>query len=161
MGTEAYESQYNSLGGTTFGYFNFVPDFTTLSSGSGTVSNNSGRSAEGLWSQFGRLDYNYKSKYLLSATIRRDGSSKFLNDQYGWFPAGSVAWRISQENFMKSISWLTDLKIRAGYGIMGNQFNLSTVNGYYTYVGNKNSSFYDIAGTNNSIQPGFSGWANC
>src|SRR5690606_23176138 len=76
-----------------------------------------------LLSFIGRANYSLDNKYLFTATIRRDGSSRFgENSRWGWFPSGSVAWRISEENFMKGIdSWLNDLKIRAGYGITGNQ----------------------------------------
>jgi len=75
-----------------------------------------------LLSFIGRANYDYKSKYLVTATLRRDGSSRFgSNNRWGWFPSASVAWRLSQEDFMKDLSWLDDLKIRAGYGITGNQ----------------------------------------
>ena len=71
---------------------------------------------------FGRLMYNYNDKYLFSASIRRDGSSRFgENNKWGWFPAISGGWRISEENFLKNISWLQDLKLRLGYGVTGNQ----------------------------------------
>ncbi|MEO7315140.1 MAG: SusC/RagA family TonB-linked outer membrane protein, partial [Ginsengibacter sp.] len=66
-----------------------------------------------------------------------------------------AAWRLSEESFMKDVSWISDLKIRGGWGVMGNQLNVNTGNGYFTYNSNKNASYYDIAGTNNSIQQGF------
>jgi len=71
---------------------------------------------------FGRLSYDYKGKYLASATFRADGSSKFApGNQWGYFPSAALAWRISDENFLKSANhWLTDLKIRASYGESGN-----------------------------------------
>ncbi|MDQ3291745.1 MAG: SusC/RagA family TonB-linked outer membrane protein, partial [Bacteroidota bacterium] len=88
--------------------------------------------------------------------VRRDGSSKFSTlNQFAYFPAVTAAWRLSEENFMKDVTWIRDLKIRAGWGIMGNQFNLSATNQFYTYVPNLSSSYYDIAGTNNSTQSGF------
>jgi TonB-linked SusC/RagA family outer membrane protein len=72
-------------------------------------------------SDFGRLNYNYNNKYLLQASIRRDGSSVFgSNNQWGYFPAVGVAWRISQEGFMQNNSVLSDLKLRASYGQTGN-----------------------------------------
>lgn len=72
-------------------------------------------------SDFGRLNYNYNEKYLLQASIRRDGSSVFgSNNQWGYFPAVGVAWRISQEGFMQNNSVLSDLKLRASYGQTGN-----------------------------------------
>jgi iron complex outermembrane receptor protein len=74
-----------------------------------------------LISDFGRLNYSYKDKYLLQASLRRDGSSAFgANKQWGYFPAGSVAWRISQEEFMKGQNIFSDLKLRGSYGITGN-----------------------------------------
>jgi TonB-linked SusC/RagA family outer membrane protein len=140
LGTEAYDSHSGTLHGTTFGYFVFDPNFTTLTTGSGSVQTASTRASEGLWSQFARFDYGFKDRYLLSGTLRRDGSSKFRNHQYGWFPAVTAAWRLSEEDFMKGIEWLSDLKIRGGWGIMGNQLNLSSDNAFSTYVANKESS---------------------
>lgn len=74
-----------------------------------------------LLSFFGRLTYDYKSRYLLTATYRADGSSKFLgNNRWGYFPSAAVAWKISEEDFLKDVSWLKLLKIRASYGQAGN-----------------------------------------
>src|SRR5690606_30017219 len=71
---------------------------------------------------FGRADYSYKGKYLVSATLRRDGSSNFgPENRHGMFPAASAAWRVSREGCMESASSIDDLKIRAGYGVTGNQ----------------------------------------
>ncbi|WP_052272834.1 SusC/RagA family TonB-linked outer membrane protein [Flavihumibacter solisilvae] len=75
-----------------------------------------------LLSFIGRANYGFDDKYLFTATIRRDGSSRFGEDnRWGWFPSASAAWRISGENFMQSVGWINDLKLRAGYGITGNQ----------------------------------------
>ena len=75
-----------------------------------------------LLSYFGRLSYSYKSKYLLNATFRADGSSKFSKgNRWGYFPSAAVAWRISEEGFLGATkSWLSDLKLRASYGTAGN-----------------------------------------
>lgn len=71
---------------------------------------------------FGRAMYNYDEKYLASVSLRYDGSSKFgANNKWGLFPAVSLGWRISQEEFLKDVSWLDDLKLRTGYGVTGNQ----------------------------------------
>lgn len=71
---------------------------------------------------FGRFMYNYDDKYLLSASLRRDGSSRFgKNNKWGWFPAVSAGWRINKEPFMADVKWLDDLKLRVGYGVTGNQ----------------------------------------
>jgi len=155
LGTEAYDNNYNNLGGTTQDYFSFNPNFTSLTTGSGTTTNFSSRGEDKLFSLFGRVDYNYRDTYLLSATLRRDGSSKFVNNRYGFFPAGSIGWRISNENFMKNITWLTDLKLRAGYGVMGNQLNVDPNNGYSLYAGNKMMANYALTGSNQSTVTGF------
>jgi len=74
-----------------------------------------------LSSIFTRVQYNFKGKYLLSAVMRRDGSSAFgSKNKYGYFPSASVGWNVSDENFLKDSSWLNNLKIRASYGVIGN-----------------------------------------
>lgn len=71
---------------------------------------------------FGRVMYNFNEKYLASASLRREGSSKFGdNNKWGLFPALSVGWRIHEEDFMQDVSWIDDLKFRVGYGVTGNQ----------------------------------------
>ncbi len=78
-----------------------------------------------LISFFGRAHYSYDERYMITATVRRDGSSKFgANNKWGTFPSASAAWGISQEAFMQDVSWVNDLKLRAGYGITGNQDGL-------------------------------------
>lgn len=101
-----------------------------------------------LLSYFGRVNYDFQGKYLLSATFRADGSSKFAEgNQWGYFPSAAIAWRISSENFMeKTHEWLDDLKLRFSYGTAGNNNipsgqlvqeyqsnNTSWINGYSTY----------------------------
>jgi iron complex outermembrane receptor protein len=91
-----------------------------------------------LISLFGRGIYNYNSKYFFTATIRRDGSSKFgANNKWGWFPSASMMWNITSEEFMKSIDFITTAKLRVGYGITGNQ-EFGNYNGieYYYSAGN-------------------------
>lgn len=71
---------------------------------------------------FGRLSYDYKNRYLMTASLRYEGSSRFGDDnKWGYFPAVSAGWRISEEAFMKDITWIDDLKIRGDYGVTGNQ----------------------------------------
>ena len=156
-GTESYQNSGSSVGGTTYGYYSFDTNFTNLSTGSGTQTNYSSRYADALFSYIGRLDYSFNDKYLLGATIRRDGSSRFINKQYGWFPAVSAAWRISEESFMQGagLEWVDDLKIRIGYGIMGNQLNVDAANAFSTYGSNRQQSSYDITGSGNSLVEGF------
>lgn len=155
LGTESSKEAGGNLGGETTSYFSFDPNYTNLSTGSGVRSNSSDDYETDLYSVFGRLDYSYKDKYLVSGTLRRDGTSKLLNKRYGWFPAVSAAWRISGEKFMKNISWLTSLKVRGSWGIMGNQRNVDPNNAYTLYGGNLSTSYFDINGTNNSIVLGF------
>ncbi|ULC59025.1 TonB-dependent receptor [Flaviramulus sp. BrNp1-15] len=74
-----------------------------------------------LLSFFGRLNYDYKNRYLLTATFRADGSSKFLNDnQWGYFPSAAFAWKINEEEFLQNADWLNALKLRVSYGEAGN-----------------------------------------
>ncbi|MDQ0107569.1 TonB-linked SusC/RagA family outer membrane protein [Chitinophaga terrae (ex Kim and Jung 2007)] len=157
-GTEAFDARSRSVGGTTKDYFTFDDYFPDLSTGTGVQTNYSNREQEGLFSILGRVDYSYKDKYLISATLRRDGSSKFINNPYGTFPAVSAGWRISQEPFMKKATWISDLKLRGGWGIMGNQLNLGVNNGYFLYGGNRSSTYYDLAGVNNGLTAGFAGF---
>ena len=80
---------------------------------------------------FGRLQYNYNDTYLFTANLRADGSSKLApGHRWGYFPSFSAAWRISQEKFMKNVSWIDDLKLRGGWGQTGNQSGL----GDYSYL---------------------------
>ncbi|MDH6306833.1 TonB-linked SusC/RagA family outer membrane protein [Parabacteroides sp. PF5-5] len=105
----------------------------TLNAANKIAWNNTGSQAAewGIMSMFGRLSYNYESKYLLTVNIRRDGSSKLHPDhRWGIFPSASAAWRISAEGFMKDIEWLDDLKLRAGWGQTGNQSGV----GDYAYL---------------------------
>ncbi|MBN1185750.1 MAG: TonB-dependent receptor [Bacteroidales bacterium] len=101
----------------------------------------SDRVEKGLLGYMGRLSYNYNSKYYLDATLRRDGSSNFSPGyKWGTFPSFAAAWRVSAESFMKNITWLNDLKIRAGWGQIGNQntgafswLSLVNLNPRYTF----------------------------
>lgn len=100
-----------------------------------------------LISFFARAYYGYDDRYMLTATIRRDGSSKFgANHKWGWFPSVSAAWGISQESFMEGIQWLSDLKLRVGYGVTGNQDglrpykSLQLYEAYGTYYNNGSQS---------------------
>lgn len=153
-GVESNQNGGSELGGSRQGYFSFDPNYVNLNTGySGSASNYGDNFPKRvLFSYIGRLDYAYDDKYLLSATIRRDGSSTFVS-QYGWFPGVSAGWRISQENFMKNISWITDLKIRGGYGVMGNQTNIPAGNQYTQFSTSLSQSYYAVDGSN--LTPGF------
>lgn len=82
------------------------------------------RNANTLAAAFGRVNYSYDGKYLISASIRREGSSRFgINNKWGWFPAVSLGWRINQEEFMMGNDYVNDLKLRLGWGVTGNNLN--------------------------------------
>ena len=84
----------------------------------------SGRSSNTLAAFFLRGNYNYAEKYLVSASVRREGSSRFgANNKWGWFPAVSLGWRITGEDFMSDKTWCNDMKLRAGFGVTGNNLN--------------------------------------
>ncbi len=101
--------------------YNNLNSGTGLTNGDVTSSSNNYK----LISMFARAHYSYKERYMATATVRRDGSSKFgSNHQWGIFPSASVAWGVSQESFMQEVSWVNDLKLRAGYGVTGNQDGL-------------------------------------
>ncbi len=108
------------------------------------------------FSYFGRLNYDYKGKYLLEGVVRRDGSSRFSQDnRWGTFPAVAVGWRLSREAFMENISWISDLKLRAAWGQNGND-NVGNYNIYSTYRANMFEAYYNISGANTtSSQAGF------
>ena len=114
-----------------------------------------------LVSFFGKANYTYDDRYMASFTIRRDGSSRFgRNNRYGTFPSVSAGWRINQENFLKNVDWLDNLKVRASWGQTGNQ-EISNIARYTLYESNYGEAgfggqsygtSYDIAGTNGGQQ---------
>ena len=118
-GTDAQNNRYDYLSGNKTSF----PSNLTQQLNSGTGEANAGGDASewALLSFMARANYAYKDKYLITATIRRDGSSRFgENNKYATFPSASFAWRISKEDFFKS-DFINDLKLRAGYGVTGNQ----------------------------------------
>ena len=105
-----------------------------------------------LISDFGRLNYNYKDKYLLQASIRRDGSSVFgANNRWGYFPSASVAWRISSESFMDGQNLFDDLKLRASYGVSGNSGGVGPYNAQLLY--GLQGTYYNAGVFDNAIVP--------
>lgn len=106
---------------------------------------------------FGRVSYDFNGKYLLTASLRHEGSSKFgANNKWGNFPAVSAGWRISEEPFMKGLKWLSDLKLRADFGVTGNQdfgsynsLNTMTGYGYYVY----NGRYFQVWGPSKNVNP--------
>ena len=105
-----------------------------------------------LISFYGRLNYTFMDRYLLTFTIRDDGTSRFQNNKWGVFPSAALAWRISEENFMKSADWLSNLKLRLGWGITGQQnINQGDYPSIATYHTNQHGSLYMFG--NNVIIP--------
>ncbi len=123
-GVSAQENTFRQIGGQGNGLFSDqlrdlgqLPALTNVYGNQQTTS---------LASQFARLNYSFMDKYLITGTVRRDGSSKFAQGhQYGIFPSGSVAWRIKQESFLKNVTAISDLKFRASYGEVGNQLGIN------------------------------------
>ena len=118
---------------------NTVQTLNAATNITGTGSNNTTESENLLISYFGRLQYDFMGKYLLSASIRRDGSSRFGRERrFGVFPAASAAWRISQEDFLRGAEFLSDLKLRASLGYSGNNsigdYNSIPTLGFYNYT---------------------------
>lgn len=125
-----------------------------------TVSPNPPFSAYGVpvkfVSTFGQLNYNWNDKYYFTATLRRDESSRFgANQRSGTFPAFSAAWRVTAEPFMANQSFFTDLKVRGGYGEMGNSNNVNANNRFSLFAQSLGASSYAIDGGNNSAAIGF------
>ncbi len=158
-GYESVENDFNGFTASRQNYALTSPSYLTLDGGTQNKDNSTSNAGSPyvyrLASFFGRADYSFKDKYLLSATIRRDGSSRFgTNNLYGNFPAFSAAWRLSQESFMKKIEWINDLKIRAGYGKTGNQ-EIGNYNSYNQFITSFNQSDYDLKGTSNKVETGY------
>lgn len=157
LGASWYET--NVFGFSASGE-NFSTDFfgpNNLGSASKPNPGGSRRSAFAFNSYFGRVNYSFKDKYLLTATARMDGSSKFgENHKYALFPSGAVAWKISEEDFMKGNNTISNLKLRASYGVTGN----SEINPYSSlpllssgYAAIFNNTRFGGVGTNRLANP--------
>lgn len=141
-------------------------DYMWPDAGVGTAQAYGGASGYSLVSFFGKIDYSFNDKYLLSLTVRHDGSSRFSkNNRYATFPAVSAGWRISQEPFMSGIKWIDDLKLRVSWGQTGNQ-EISDTAIYTIYSSNYGATesgggnygtSYDIEGSNggSTLSSGF------
>lgn len=145
VGQEAVTSRYRDFSATAFN----VPeseDLQYLSSAKETDFTVSSRqSEESLLSYFGRLNYSYGGKYLLTATLRRDGSSRFLGEnRWGTFPSFALGWNLAEESFLKNSKVFEQLKLRAGWGQVGNQNSASNY-GYVTTVSGNNLYVFNQA----------------
>lgn len=142
VGTSAQTNQYNYLNASVS---KFASDNTQqIDNGILQPVQHGNMSEWALMSYLARATYNYADKYYLTATIRRDGSSRFgVGNKWGWFPSAALAWRISNENFLKDSKTINNLKLRLGYGITGNQNigNYAFASSYNTYQYNFNNTY--------------------
>ncbi|TKK68017.1 TonB-dependent receptor [Ilyomonas limi] len=128
LGSENIQYVFQTFYGSRQGYALENIDYSYLDAGSANKDNGGSGNAYALQSFFGKVNYTYNNKYLASVTLRRDGSSRFGKAyRYGTFPAFSLGWRISEEGFMKNQDIVSDLKLRYGFGVSGNQ----DLPGYY------------------------------
>lgn len=159
LAVAGYESVKYGIGrGTTAnraGYFSEDPAFRTVSNGAQiTGATSYYNTPTTLVSTFLRADYSFNNRYYLSGTIRRDGSSRFGKDfRYGTFPSVSAGVRVS--DFFSGGDFLTDLKIRGGYGTMGNQLPVDPANQFNLFGGSPASSNYDLNGSGTGSLQGF------
>ncbi len=154
IGTELYREKFNSFWASREDFVVEDEDFLYLDAGTGE-KNNSGSGAENvLMSYFSRVNYSYKDRYLASGTLRYDGSSRFgQNNRYGLFPAFSLGWRLSEENFIKeNLDFVDDLKFRFGWGVTGNQ-EIDNNAIYNIYLTDYASTSYDINGVGSGVLP--------
>ena len=161
LGVAGYEAVKYGIGrflsATRAGYFSSAFSFRTVGNGAQIQGATSFlNTPTTLISQFVRGDYSYGDKYLFSATVRRDGSSRFgADNRYGVFPSFSAGWRLSEEAFLADIDVISDLKLRGGYGVMGNQLAVSPANAFFLFGGSVSDSNYDLNGTGSSSVQGF------
>ncbi len=116
-----FEAQKNDFESNSINANRFPNDIVRTVNAGTILGGNSFKEQWSLASYFGRIGYSYKDKYLFNGSIRRDGSSRFgINQRYGIFPSASIGWRLSEEPFMKNIGILSDMKLKASYGLAGN-----------------------------------------
>lgn len=155
VGNEAIRYNLNDFGGASSVFVTDEIDYIQLSNGSGASSNFSNGTEWSLLSWFAKFDYTAADKYLFSASIRRDGSSRFSeNNRYAVFPAFSLGWRVSNEHFTDDLNWLEDFKLRFSWGQSGNQ-EIGDFTSFSTYSSSAWDTYYDINGTNTSSEIGF------
>lgn len=155
FGTEAIGYTFKDLSGSRENFAFEDKDFMQVGAGTGVQKAGGGKTQWSVFSLFGKVDYNYADRYLASFTIRRDSNSRFAKDnRAGVFPAFSLAWRPTQEEFFPHNEILTDLKIRYSWGQNGNANIPSLYPAYSTYIFNTGNGAYDINGTNSSTTSG-------
>ena len=135
---------YQNFQSTNYNFNNFAFDGTTVS----TSNTQFDKPENTLISVYGRLNYNYKGKYFLTATARKDGSSRFSKaNRWGIFPAYAAAWRLKEESFLKNVKFVNDLKIRAGYGKTGQQDGIDLYLYQQSFYYGGNQSLYQFGNT--------------
>lgn len=157
-GTEAvatYSFGFNAAR-STFAFNDIDYRYLNAGSAAGLANAGSGAIRTRLFSQFAKVNYGFKNFLLADFTIRRDGSSRFSSAyRYGVFPAGSLGVRLTELKALSNLSWLDDLKVRAGWGKTGNQLIPNVYNSYTLYASDPANNGYDIAGTGTSVSGGF------
>lgn len=138
---EATQSEYRYMALNGTGLLTESVGWWNVNMASSRTSDNS-YSKWALMSGVGRVMYNYKDRYMLTGTIRADGSSKFFDDKWGWFPSIAAAWSLNNEDFMENQNIFQDLKIRASYGLIGSQ----AINPYAT-LGLMSKAMYAFGGS--------------
>ena len=157
LGMESKKNSTEDLKGYGQGLTSEDPNYRYLNSITSVPNVNGFGSNYSMVSYFGKINYAYDSKYLLAFTIRRDASSRFgKNNNSGVFPSVSGGWRISSEKFMKNThKWLDDLKLRASWGINGND-EIDNEATYTKYLVSLSNASYNISGNNQTLAPGAS-----
>jgi TonB-linked SusC/RagA family outer membrane protein len=157
-GQEANHHQDRGIYGSEGSFKSTDPNNLYLQAALGdasTLSVNSSGGASALLSYFGKADWNYQDKYVASATVRRDGSSRLGPDhRWGTFPSFGLGWRITKEGFLENNKILSDAMLRFGYGVTGNQ-QIPSGRILNQYGGDRGDTYYDITGSNSSIVPGY------
>ncbi len=154
VGIESVNSYQERFSASRVGFPYDDPNFHFLNGGDGADQRNTGDALEwALFSYFGKVNYEYDQRYLLSLTLRRDGSSRLGNNQWGSFPAFSAGWRISEESFF-NVAAIDQLKLRVGYGQNGNQ-DIPPYSTISSFASNPYYSNYAIDGAQASVAAGF------
>ncbi|MDE5930323.1 MAG: SusC/RagA family TonB-linked outer membrane protein, partial [Muribaculaceae bacterium] len=155
FGVEAIKYTFEDISASRKDYLFEDDNYMQIGSGEGEQMNGGGKSQWGLFSVFGKVDYNYADRYLASFTIRRDQSSRLdKNHNSGVFPAVTAAWRPTSEAFFPENEVLNDMKVRVAWGQNGNSAIGNWYASYSTYAPNLNGGSYDLYGTNNSSVTG-------
>ena len=154
-GTEAIKYTFEDLAATRKDYAFEDKDYMQIGAGSGTMTNGGGKQEWALFSLFGKVDYNFADRYLFSATLRRDQTSRLhKNHNSGIFPAFSGAWRLSEEKFWKKNSFIDNVKVRLAWGQNGNSAISNNYAAFSTYAYDLGNGAYDLGGTNTSVVSG-------